>query len=74
MVQNFKKNQELLGHKDSSIQVVWDPSHNDKVASIGADGYVRVWDTRSEFRLFVLFETFLLDTLYSLCVVVLLSL
>jgi WD40 repeat protein len=65
VVQNFKKNQELIGHKDSSIQVVWDPSHNDKVASIGADGYVRVWDTRSESRPFLMFETYLLDMLYS---------
>ncbi|VDQ17747.1 unnamed protein product [Trichobilharzia regenti] len=36
------------GHNESVDQLCWHPSDNDIVATVGADGAVRLWDCRTK--------------------------
>lgn len=39
---------ELRGHTAAVEKISWDPTHPDRLASAGGDGYIRFWDVRSE--------------------------
>ncbi|RPA84223.1 WD40 repeat-like protein [Ascobolus immersus RN42] len=38
---------ELRGHTAAVEKISWDPTHPDRLASAGGDGYIRFWDVRS---------------------------
>ncbi|VDK40922.1 unnamed protein product [Taenia asiatica] len=44
----LSKLQTFRGHTDSVDQLAWHPSANDTLATVGADGTVRLWDCRSK--------------------------
>ncbi len=41
------KPQTFRGHTDSVDKLAWHPTSNDILATVGADGTVRIWDCRS---------------------------
>uniref|UniRef100_A0A5K3EZ31 WD_REPEATS_REGION domain-containing protein n=1 Tax=Mesocestoides corti TaxID=53468 RepID=A0A5K3EZ31_MESCO len=44
----LSKTQTFRGHTESVDQLAWHPTSSDTLASVGADGTVRLWDCRSK--------------------------